>query len=152
MKSYWMVLMLALVVSARADTLTLRNGTRVAGSWLGGDAGQITFLVDNQVRKFRRSEVAEVAFGEEPVTPPPVQPPQPDARSETRNVPRPESVPNPPPPASHETLKAGQTIEQVEAALGKPATIFNAGNKKIYVYKDPPVKITFNDGKVVDLE
>jgi len=52
-----------------------------------------------------------------------------------------------PPPAE---IALGQTIEQVEAALGPPKTKLDAGAKKIYVYKD--MKITFKDGKVADIQ
>jgi hypothetical protein len=52
-----------------------------------------------------------------------------------------------PPPAE---ISLGQTVEQVEAALGQPKSKFDAGPKKIYVYKD--MKITFKDGKVTDVQ
>ena len=134
MKSYSTILFFALLGSAHADTLSLRNGTSVTGSWLGGDAGQITFLVNNQVRTYPRSDVSEVTFGPEPTASLPLaQPPQ-------------------PPPASSKELKPGQTIDQVEATLGKPAQVFNVSGKRIYVYKDPAVKVTFQDGKLVDIE
>ena len=52
-----------------------------------------------------------------------------------------------PPPAE---IALGQTMDQVEAALGPPKTKLDAGAKKIYVYKD--MKITFKDGKVSDIQ
>ena len=36
------------------------------------------------------------------------------------------------------------------AALGQPTKTVNLGAKKIYVYKD--MKITFKDGKVIDVQ
>jgi hypothetical protein len=51
------------------------------------------------------------------------------------------------PPA---TIEPGQTIEQVQAALGQPEKIVNLGQKQIYVYKD--LKITFVSGKVTDVQ
>ena len=56
-------LLFALIVSARADTLTLRNGTSVNGSWVGIEAGQIKFLANNQVLGYSRSDVSNVTFG-----------------------------------------------------------------------------------------
>jgi hypothetical protein len=52
-----------------------------------------------------------------------------------------------PPPAE---ISVGQTVEQVEAALGQPKSKVNVGTKKIYVYQD--MKITFKDGKVSDVQ
>lgn len=49
-----------------------------------------------------------------------------------------------------QSIEQGQTIEQVEKALGPPTQKFKAGGKQIYVYKD--VKITFVDGKVSAVE
>jgi hypothetical protein len=51
------------------------------------------------------------------------------------------------PPAS---IEIGQTVDQVVAALGQPQKIAKVGAKQIYFYKD--LKVTFNDGKVSDVE
>lgn len=48
------------------------------------------------------------------------------------------------------TVELGQTVEQVEAVLGKPETIINLGTKVTFVYKN--LKIVFVDGKVVDVQ
>lgn len=48
-----------------------------------------------------------------------------------------------------QTIQLGMTTDQVQAALGRPEKIFNVGAKQIYTYKD--VKITFQDGKVSDV-
>lgn len=48
------------------------------------------------------------------------------------------------------TIEMGQTLEEVEGALGKPEKIFKAGSKVIYTYKD--VKVVFTDGKVTDVQ
>jgi hypothetical protein len=149
----------ALLVSARADVLTLRNGTKVTGSWLGGDSGQIRFLVKDQIRTYPRPDVSEVNFGPEP--------PSPSAKaidegplsgdkankagtgdsSQKQIAPVADRVTLP-------SIKIGQTVDEVEAVLGKPTQLFDnlPGRKKIYIYKDPPVKITFQEGKLVDTE
>ena len=57
-----LLLFFALLASARADTLTLRSGVTVRGAWVGIDADQITFRVDNQLRTYPRSEVVKVTF------------------------------------------------------------------------------------------
>jgi hypothetical protein len=50
---------------ARADTLVLRNGTSVSGSWAGVDSGQVSFLVKGQLQTYARSEVLSVTLGSE---------------------------------------------------------------------------------------
>jgi len=67
------------LLTARADTLALRDGTSVTGSWVGIDAGQISFLVNNQVRTYPRSDVSAVTFGTEPQASPPAAPAAPPA-------------------------------------------------------------------------
>jgi len=59
---------------------------------------------------------------------------------------------NPPPqePAEPATVQLGMTTDQVESVLGKPDKVFNLGAKQIYVYKD--VKVTFQNGKVADVQ
>jgi hypothetical protein len=49
-----------------------------------------------------------------------------------------------------QTVQLGMTTDQVQAVLGQPDKIFNLGAKQIYVYKD--VKVTFQNGKVADVQ
>ena len=51
------------LASAYADTLTLRNGTTLAGSWIGIDADSVRFQVKGETKSFPRSDVAKVTFG-----------------------------------------------------------------------------------------
>jgi hypothetical protein len=48
------------------------------------------------------------------------------------------------------TVALGQTPDQVTSVLGRPKSIMDLGNKKIYVYQD--MKVTFNGGKVTDIQ
>jgi hypothetical protein len=48
------------------------------------------------------------------------------------------------------TIAAGQSIDQVTAALGNPTKIIDLGAKKIYTY--PDLKVTFMNGKVANVE
>jgi hypothetical protein len=52
--------------------------------------------------------------------------------------------------AQTKTVELGQTIEQVDQILGAPQKILKAGTKVIYVY--PDLKVTFENGKVADLQ
>ncbi|MGQ0812931.1 MAG: hypothetical protein ACT4O1_00505 [Gemmatimonadota bacterium] len=48
------------------------------------------------------------------------------------------------------TVELGQTVEEIEKALGKPSRVVKLGEKTIYYY--PDMKITFVDGKVFDAQ
>jgi hypothetical protein len=48
------------------------------------------------------------------------------------------------------TIGLGQTIDEVTGILGQPKSVVDLGAKKIYVY--PDMKITFNNGKVTDVQ
>lgn len=86
------VLALALLVETQADTLRLRNGATVTGSWLGGTADEVRFMVDDRVQKYPRANVVEVDFTSDGVTSPvpridpPVAPPAP-AQPDVAGVP-----------------------------------------------------------------
>jgi hypothetical protein len=51
-----------------------------------------------------------------------------------------------PPP----TLTLGMSVDEVKSIQGEPQKIVDLGAKKIYVYKD--LKITFADGKAIDIQ
>jgi hypothetical protein len=53
-------------------------------------------------------------------------------------------------PAAPTKISLGQTIEAVTASLGRPDKVVDLGSKKIYIY--PDLKITFQDGKVSDVQ
>jgi hypothetical protein len=54
------------------------------------------------------------------------------------------------PAAPTATVSLGQTPDQVTSSLGQPKSIMDLGTRKIYVY--PELKVTFNDGKVSDVQ
>jgi hypothetical protein len=60
----------------------------------------------------------------------------------------PAAIPAPAGPPA--TISLGLTTDQVVAIMGQPKNIVDLGAKKIYVYQD--LKITFNNGKVADVE
>ena len=106
----------------RADTLSLRNGTTVTGSWAGADAEQIRFLVQDQIQTYPRSDVSAVTFGDK----------QPKSQ---------------PPPAVR--ISIGMSMDEVTAALGQPDKIADLDARKVYFYKE--LKVTFAEGKVCEI-
>ncbi|HTU50778.1 MAG TPA: hypothetical protein VMF56_09300 [Acidobacteriaceae bacterium] len=64
---------LIVLASAKADTLRLRSGVTVQGTFLGADTRQMTFVTTSgQTRTYLLSDVSEITF-----TPPPPPPPPP---------------------------------------------------------------------------
>jgi hypothetical protein len=124
-------LLFALSLIVRADSLTLRDGTVLTGSWAGISGGKISFLSNGQLREFSKSDVLQVTFGEESSAPQTRPPQATDATSPM-------------------TIRPGQTIAEVTAILGQPKTIADNGAVKVYVY--PDLKITFTNGKVTNAE
>jgi len=57
------ILALVLAMSSQADTLRLRNGSTVNGTFLGGTADDVRFLVNDEVQHYARVDVAEIIFG-----------------------------------------------------------------------------------------
>lgn len=58
-------LLFVLCVSVHADTLILRIGKRISGRWWATDGSVISFLVNNRLEHYSRSEVLEVVFSDE---------------------------------------------------------------------------------------
>jgi uncharacterized protein YcfJ len=119
----------ALPDSPSTDTLTLPDGTSVAGNWVGIDAGKISFQANDQAATYPEAQVSAVTFSAPP--PPPIAPP-------------------PPPADTTQHVALGQSVEEVVAILGKPVSIGEIGSRKIYFYDT--VKVTFVDGKVTDIK
>jgi len=65
------ILLFSLLLAAQADTLILKDGTHVTGSWWSIDASQVHFLVNNQLQRYPRPEVSAVTFGDATLPPPP---------------------------------------------------------------------------------
>ena len=109
-------------------------------------------------------EISEVLTVQEPATPAPddtaAAPKKrpkgvPQAAPQTGATPTEDKplapIPPPPPaPADPQTINLGDTPEKVVAALGQPKNIVNLGEKRIYVY--PNLKVTFESGKVTNVE
>jgi len=86
-----------------ADTLTLRNGKVVQGTFLGGDARQIRMAVGERVESYDISDISTLQFGTAPK--PAAAAPSAPAQAQTRVL-----RPDTPPPAA--------AAEPVELAAG----------------------------------
>jgi hypothetical protein len=75
-------LFLTLLAAVCADTLVFKDGKSVTGTWVGVDSGQVSFLVDNQLKTYPRADVSNVTFGSADSVIPPLAPlnPPPDSK------------------------------------------------------------------------
>lgn len=92
------LLAVLLACSAFADTLKLRSGRVVAGTYLGGSARQVRMEVGDRIETFDIVDVASIEFGAPASVPAPAAAPvlAPKARTVSdNNVFRPEPVPAP---------------------------------------------------------
>jgi hypothetical protein len=101
-----------LATAGFADTLTLKSGRVINGTYLGGTARQVRMEVGDQIQSFDTVEVSRIEFGTparaaastdfatrpaEAPAPAPPPPPPPPVQRRTENVFRPEDTPAPAP-------------------------------------------------------
>ncbi len=80
---------------ATADTITLRDGRNVTGSYLGGDSRSVRVAVGDRVESYPVAEITNISFDNAPqaaFTPAPAPPPPPPPREVLRPTPQPETV------------------------------------------------------------
>jgi hypothetical protein len=99
-----LVLAMYLTVSmARADSLQLKNGSRINGKFMGGTESGISFQVGSSLQTYNLADVASLTFGSDAAesdAPPP---------RESSNTPEPEPAPASQ-PAAYVTIPAGTRI------------------------------------------
>lgn len=101
-------LVCATVLLMKADTLTLRNGATVQGTYLGGTARQVRMDQNGDIRTYDIGQVQSVIFSDGGYQPPPPPPPPAASSYPAPNYPGQErggrdydrSTPPPPPPTS----------------------------------------------------
>jgi hypothetical protein len=114
-KSALVVLLVSLVFAAmaHADTLHLRSGQTIEGTFLGADTRQVKFLgPDGQPKTFALTDVETISFASTPPAAPPPPPPAP---------PKPSSV----------TIQAGSTllvrmVDSLDTSKTQTGQIFTA--------------------------
>lgn len=91
MRTYSVLVVLAMVFTAAADTVTLKSGRVVNGTYLGGTPRQVKMEVSDKIETFEVSEVSSIKFGVE--APEPKPRPQPEASAILRPDPPPAPAP-----------------------------------------------------------
>ncbi len=143
-----LVLMIAAAIgAASADTLTLRDGKTVEGSYLGGSARQIRMAVGDEIRTFDVSDVLSIRFeSASAVAVPAAKPVVPSEPAPERAILKPEPVAPAAAaaPASGYELPAGTniTIRMIDDVDSQIATVGRTFRASV----DEPVTV---DGRVL---
>jgi len=64
MNRKWLAVGLAMLASAYADTITLKNGRTVEGTYVGGDARRVRMTVGDAVQSFDTIDIVSIRFGD----------------------------------------------------------------------------------------
>jgi hypothetical protein len=116
MKKVILAALVAAAALASADTLTLRNGSRLNGTFLGGDNRSVRFAVGNQVNTYYLTDVESILFNSAPAGAPAYEGPGPANYPQAAPYaptapPAPLSPPAPPAPeAGPETASMGVEV------------------------------------------
>jgi hypothetical protein len=111
MRSFYVLMMLAVAVTAQADTLYLKSGKVVGGTYLGGTARQIRMDLGDRVASYDLADVAKIEFQSVSAAAP-EPPPPPPPREEPSERPRiRHSDPDSAPASSSFTIPSGTLIK-----------------------------------------
>jgi hypothetical protein len=103
-------LTLGLAVVGFADTITLRNGSVISGTYLGGTARQVRIDDGTNVRSLDVGDIQRIEFNgaqSMPAPPPPPPPPPPQAQAPRQLMPEPSAPPAAPSAPSAPMSQAG---------------------------------------------
>ena len=108
-----------------ADTVTLRNGDVIQGTFVGGDSRSVKIAVGDRINTFAISDVMSIQFADvaPPPPPPPSQPdppPPPPERNDRAGEYRP-SIPQPRPPSDDRYPEPDRTPPPSNAGVLVPA-------------------------------
>ncbi len=109
---------------AQPNSLTLNDGTHVAGRWWSLDASNMHFLVNNQLQHYPRRDVKGVTFGNATLPPPPApSPPATAAPPPARAPTAAQSSAGPPPPPSLTRPSGSASTSVPPRGLSQPEEI-----------------------------
>jgi hypothetical protein len=106
------ILAIAIVTVGYGDTLTLKSGKTISGSYLGGDARQVKMVVGDRVELFSVSDVDHIQFGSVNAMSAPAAP----AAPATPAAPAQPAQPSTPAAPERETLRAADAPAPARAA------------------------------------
>src|SRR5436190_17313625 len=110
MRSLYPLLIVADATLGLADTLTLKDGRIVAGTYLGGTSRQVKMEISDRIESYDVSDVARIEF-QAPPAPPAPPPPAPRERERVRLL-RPEAAtPAPAAEAKSFTIPSGTLLK-----------------------------------------
>jgi hypothetical protein len=131
------------------DTLSLKTGENIEGTYLGGTARVLRMEINGQVQSFDISNVAGLQFGNGSATaplPPPATPPQQDDRRPLRPEPQYSSSNNSAPPSAQQgiELRAGtqltvRMIDSVDSESARTGDTFRASLDEPVMINGQPV-------------
>jgi hypothetical protein len=134
MRWFCVAILLTLASAAFADTVTLKDGRVIHGTYLGGSPRQVRLEVGDGIQSFDVSDIARIEFGHEaPPPPPPADPDRPVMHRRDEQPPiSPEPVASVPPPAAPDsgaTLPGGTSIvvrmiDGVDSETARPGQTF----------------------------
>jgi hypothetical protein len=113
-----------------ADTLTMRDGRQIVGSYLGGDARNVRVAIGDRVEGFRVEDILNITFGDQGA--PPLSAPAPPPRREEsrREEPRREEERRDQPPAGPSlasgTVLTVRMIDSIDSARDYVGKTFRA--------------------------
>lgn len=115
----WLVLACVMAVAGWADTLALRNGTTVHGTYLGGSAREVKMAVGDAVQTFDVSDVTSISFNHGRAS---------DSPRSSYNAPPP---PAPPPPPSEAPPAPPAPVAAQQAPLPAAGPQLPAGTRMV---------------------
>lgn len=123
---------LALLGAALADTVTLKDGTTVQGTFLGGDSRQVRLLVGDSARSYAIGDISSIKFGSDTPTAAlsPAPAPRP-AAPERALRPAATTAPQPAPQVGGTQIASGTTltirmVDDVDSERDKVGQTFRA--------------------------
>ena len=147
MRSLYPLLIVATATLGLADTLTLKDGRIVAGTYLGGTSRQVKMEISDRIESYDVSDVAKIEF-QAPPAPPAPAPPAPTERERVRLL-RPETAstaaPAPAPEAKSFTIPSGtvlkiRMIDPVDSEVSQVGQTFQASlDEPIMIDGEPAV-------------